>query len=37
MPEINAQNINQNYDILFENNLKDIKKIRCGKKPKNQN
>lgn len=27
MPEINAQNINQNYDILFENNLKDIKKI----------
>lgn len=27
MPEMNAQNINQNYDILFENNLKDIKKI----------
>lgn len=27
MPEINAQNINQNYGILFENNLKDMKKI----------
>lgn len=27
MPEINALNINQNFDIVFENNLKDMKKI----------
>lgn len=27
MPEINSLNINQNFDIVFENNLKDMKKI----------